>query len=189
MLSPMLVLPVPGAPTKQRIEPDCFPFNRITASCWKMRFFTLSRPEWPAFSAARASSMDISFASAFFQGRLVSRSSQSVSMPASGLFAPSPLMRFSTLRPSFRAASFMPASSSFSSRRRTSVTFSGCMASSSFCRYSICFLMADSRYSFSWSSCWADWAADCTSASSRPSSSMRSTASKRADRLSSASRA
>ena len=83
----------------------------------------------------------------------------------------------------------MPASSSFSSSRRTSVTFSGCMASNSFCKYSICFLMADSRYSFSWSSFWADWAATCTSTISSPSISMRSSMSKRLCRLSSASSA
>ena len=42
---PMLVFPVPGAPTNRRMEPDCFFFSCMTASCSRMRFLTLSRPK------------------------------------------------------------------------------------------------------------------------------------------------
>ena len=132
MLAPILVLPVPGAPTKHRIDPACLPFKRITAICCKILFFTFSSPAWSASSTRRDSSIEISCEDAFFHGRLVRRSNQSVSIPASGLLLPSPFNLRSTFRPSFRAASFIPASSSLISSLRSSVTFSGCISSSSF---------------------------------------------------------
>ena len=41
---PMLVFPVPGAPTKSRIEPDCFFFRFMTAICWMILSLTFFSP-------------------------------------------------------------------------------------------------------------------------------------------------
>ncbi len=79
-------------------------------------------------------------------------------MPDSTLSFPSCLKRLRTFSASRRAASFMPDSAIFWAKRWASVTFSGCISSSSFWRCSICRLMAASRIICWCSFCWEDTA-------------------------------
>ena len=50
----MLVLPTPGGPTSNRMEPAISPLKAPTARNSRMRSFTSSRPSWCSSSTSRA---------------------------------------------------------------------------------------------------------------------------------------